>query len=86
MARRLTARGEAYSWLSYISTGFAEEFWTVFVETHVQGDIEKSPKVLGRARSEDYFQAIESVWKFRCAHFWRHGRGGGLRFAGAAYF
>jgi glutathione S-transferase len=48
----LTARGEAYSWLSYISTGFAEEFWTVFCETHVHGDTDRSPKVLGRAKGE----------------------------------
>lgn len=48
----LTARGEAYSWLSYISSGFAEVFWTTFCETHVVAESERSPRVLARARHE----------------------------------
>lgn len=48
----LTARGEAYSWLSYISTGFAEQLWTVLHENHVFADDERSPKQLERAEGE----------------------------------
>jgi GST-like protein len=48
----LTARGEAYSWLSYIGTGFAVELWTVYCETHVLDDSDRSPKSSTRARHE----------------------------------
>ncbi len=48
----LTARGEAYSWLSYVATGFAQEFWTVFNEVHVFTEEERSPNSLRRAKSE----------------------------------
>lgn len=48
----LTARGEAYSWLSYIATGFAELFWITFTETHVHADIDRSPRLFGRTKAE----------------------------------
>jgi GST-like protein len=48
----LTARGEAYSWLSYIGTGFAVELWTSYCEEHVLDDADKSAKVRVRSRSE----------------------------------
>ena len=35
----LTARGEAYAWLSYISTGFAAELWTVLEEEKDDGNM-----------------------------------------------
>jgi len=48
----LTARGEAYSWLSYMSTGFAHELWTLLYESKVYGSSEQSPRVLDRASAE----------------------------------
>jgi GST-like protein len=48
----LTARGEAYSWLSYIGTGFAVELWTSYCEEHVLDDADQSPKVRARSRAE----------------------------------
>jgi GST-like protein len=48
----LTARGEAYSWLSYVSTGLADHLWTVLHEMHVFDSSEQSVKALERARGE----------------------------------
>ena len=48
----LTARGEAYAWLSYISTGFAAELWTVLEEEKVYGEDERSPNAHKRSRTE----------------------------------
>lgn len=48
----LTARGEAYAWLSYISTGFAAELWTVLEEEKVYGEDERSPNSHKRSRAE----------------------------------
>ncbi len=48
----ITARGEAYSWLSYIGTGFAVELWTSYVEEHVLDDSERSPRQRQRSRTE----------------------------------
>lgn len=48
----ITARGEAYAWLSYISTGFAQELWTVLHEEKVYKAPERSEKVLKRSKSE----------------------------------
>ena len=48
----ITARGEAYSWLSYISSGLAEELWTLLHENEVYGKSEKSPRVQERASEE----------------------------------
>jgi glutathione S-transferase len=58
----LTARGEAYSWLSYVSTGFAEELWTVLHESEVYQKSEKSPRVLERA-SEEFERHLEVLDK-----------------------
>jgi glutathione S-transferase len=48
----LTSKGEGYSWLSYVSTGLAEELWRVLHEERVYEKGEKSPPVLDRSRSE----------------------------------
>jgi glutathione S-transferase len=48
----ITARGEAYAWLSYISSGLAEQLWTVIHESKVYESDEESPRSLERARSE----------------------------------
>lgn len=48
----LTSKGEGYSWLSYVSTGLAEELWRVLHEEKVFDKGEKSPAVLERSMAE----------------------------------
>jgi len=48
----IIARGEGYSWLSYISTGLADELWRVINEEQVYNKAEQSPAVLKRASAE----------------------------------
>ncbi|MCP4503283.1 MAG: glutathione S-transferase family protein [Deltaproteobacteria bacterium] len=48
----ITSRGEGYSWLSYISSGFADELWKVLHESYVYEEEEKSIAVLDRSHSE----------------------------------
>jgi glutathione S-transferase len=45
----LSSRGEGYSWLSYISTGLAEELWRVIHERGVYGPEEQSQALLARS-------------------------------------
>ena len=60
----LTARGEAYSWLSYISTGFAEEFWTVYCETLVLDEGDRSPRLHGvHPLAVDDRARLRKVWQ-----------------------
>ena len=48
----LTSKGEGFSWLSYVSTGFAEELWKVMHETKVFDEDEGSIAVRNRAQKE----------------------------------
>lgn len=48
----LTAKGEGYAWLSYVSTGFAEELWKVLLEQKVFEEDECSPAILDRSQNE----------------------------------
>jgi GST-like protein len=48
----ITSRGESYSWLSYVSTGFADELWRVIHEQRVFAGDERSPAVLERSERE----------------------------------
>jgi len=48
----ITSRGEGYSWLSYISSGFADELWKVLHESKVYEEDERSIAVLERSKSE----------------------------------
>jgi glutathione S-transferase len=48
----ITARSEAYSWLSYISTGFTDELWASYSETLVYDETQRSPRASNRAKVE----------------------------------
>ena len=48
----LTSKGEGFSWLSYISTGFAAELWTLLHEHQVFEGDERSPAVHERSTTE----------------------------------
>lgn len=48
----LTARSEAYAWLSYMNTGFTEMLWNLYQERHILPEKERSPQLQKRMQAE----------------------------------
>ncbi len=46
----LSAKAQALSWLSYISTGFAEQVWTLLHEAHIYEGEDFRPHIAQRAK------------------------------------